>query len=100
MKARCEIVHPYFDGGQKVGEEIRLYANGVCVQTLHTTENFGQYVEGQEYDVAIPIAIPIVEAVETETPPKEEPHVPETETPPKEELHVPEEEHHARRRHR
>lgn len=46
MKAVCEVVAKRADGGQ----EIRFYADGVCVKTLHLNTP-GQYVVGDEYDV-------------------------------------------------
>ena len=51
IKAKCEVVAKMGDDG----EEVRLYADGECVKTVHLHgKDRGQYVEGEEYDVEAP----------------------------------------------
>lgn len=67
IKARCEAVGTTRDGST---QEVRFYVDGTCVKTLHhdAQEDFGKYVEGQEYDVEVeddaPSAAPAHEAAE------------------------------------
>ena len=51
IKAKCEVVAKTGDGG----EEVRLYADGACVKTVHlSAKEVGKYVEGEEYEVDVP----------------------------------------------
>ena len=51
IKAKCEVVAKMGDDG----EEVRLYADGECVKTVHLHgKDRGKYVKGEEYDVEAP----------------------------------------------
>ena len=51
IKAKCEVVAKMGDGG----EEVRLYADGACVKTVHlAAKDAGKYMQGEEYEVEAP----------------------------------------------
>jgi hypothetical protein len=54
IQAKCEAVASMMNShGAKIGEEVRFYVDGVCVDTrrLHKPEEYGTFVEGETYEI-------------------------------------------------
>ena len=75
IKAKCEAVADMLNSHHaKIGEEVRFYVDGVCVDTrhiLHKPDEYGTFKVGEEYEIEAELPKP--EPSPVPTPPESEP---------------------------